>query len=438
MPTIENQLIAGYAASSFWLGSLGISPFPFNFTDLNSPIPSLLSTLREKGEIESTSWAYTAGAPYVDPPVFGSLTLGGYDESRINTSASLSAIPFGADFTRDLLLGIEAITYDGFGSSPLLSQGIYAFIDSMVPAMWLPVTVCQAFEKAFGLTWDDSSELYLLTKKQHSNLLAENPTFTFSITSELQSSKSVDIRIPYAALDLSIGPPLTNTTSYYFPIKRAESESKYTLGRAFLQEAYVVADYDRGQFQVSQALHPGTSVEQNIKVLYPPGRGPANGTKSEGSEDDSSISTGGIAGIAVGVAAVAISFAVLAWFCIRRRRKWRGQQQPDEETFHLNNCEPVAEKRGPNDAEMGTENAYNEMSGEGQAIHELGALHKFDATKSQLHSTAELPAGVAAVETDGTMLRRAEKDDRGGAPVELEAPFERPHDINVDERHRPR
>jgi hypothetical protein len=126
LPTLRNQLIAGIADNDFWLGSLGLSPTAFNFSSLNDPIPSLLGSLRNASLVPSTTWAYTAGMPYREPPVYGSLTLGGYDDSRRSKQNSVS-IPFGTDTSRDLLVGLQSITYDTLGSSPLLSSGTQFF-----------------------------------------------------------------------------------------------------------------------------------------------------------------------------------------------------------------------------------------------------------------------------------------------------------------------
>lgn len=60
LPVLDHQLIAGFATNDFWLGSLGLSPLPFNFTDFNDPLPSFLTSLRNKSPVPSTSWAYTA------------------------------------------------------------------------------------------------------------------------------------------------------------------------------------------------------------------------------------------------------------------------------------------------------------------------------------------------------------------------------------------
>lgn len=35
LPTVQGQVIAGFGTNDFWLGNLGLSPYPFNFTDLD-------------------------------------------------------------------------------------------------------------------------------------------------------------------------------------------------------------------------------------------------------------------------------------------------------------------------------------------------------------------------------------------------------------------
>ena len=124
LPSLQHQVIAGIGTNDFFIGSLGLSPTAFNFTNLNDPVPSLLGSLRRSKLVPSTSWAYTAGMPYREPPIYGSLTLGGYDSLRRSSQSSIS-IPFGPDTSRDLLVGLQSITYDTLGSSPLLSSGVY-------------------------------------------------------------------------------------------------------------------------------------------------------------------------------------------------------------------------------------------------------------------------------------------------------------------------
>ena len=181
----------------------------------------------------------------------------------------------------------------------------------MVSQMWLPLDVCQAFERSFNLTWNATAELYLLTEGQHAALLAQNTTFTFSIGSSSSGGESAKIQFPYAAFDLSVGHPLVESETRYFPLKRALNSSQYTLGRVFLQEAYVIADYDRRNFSVSQAVIPERGAQQ-IVAIDPPGLvGEDHKTDNLRSRD--------IIGIAVGAfIALVLLIATMVYF---RRRK---------------------------------------------------------------------------------------------------------------------
>ena len=62
--SLEQQVIAGIATDSFYLGSLGLTPQTVNFTTSGDSSPSLLSSLKTKSLIPSLSFGYTAGASY--------------------------------------------------------------------------------------------------------------------------------------------------------------------------------------------------------------------------------------------------------------------------------------------------------------------------------------------------------------------------------------
>lgn len=311
LPTLSHQIIAGIGTNDFYLGSLGLSPLPANFTTFNEPRSSMLETLRNQSFIPSSSWAYTAGAFYHDPKVFGSLTLGGYDTSRFISNNV--AFAFGAPLSRDLLVGIQLISFGGTDTQ-LLSHGIYAFINSLVPDIWLPLDVCTAFEQAFNLTWDSTTDLYLLTEDQHQRLLRQNASLTFKLGPSATGGSSVEILMPYGAFDLTVSSPIVDNATRYFPIRRAQNNTQYTLGRAFLQQAYVIADYDRSNFSVSQALFPNTSVHQNLVAILPPG-------VSE-STSHNNLSIGALVGIIIGIVAFCVIVALVFYlFRYRGRTK---------------------------------------------------------------------------------------------------------------------
>jgi hypothetical protein len=232
-PTLDHQVIAGYATKEFYIGMLGTTPRGVNFTDFNNPEQSILASLYNESKIASNSWAYTAGAKYTEKETYGSLTFGGYDTTRF-TPNNLT-FSFGVDITRDLLVGVQSIST---GDTSLLSDGIIAYIDSTVSQIWLPVDACKRFEEAFGISWDEDAQLYLVNSDLHSKLLTKNPSVTFTLGLTESGGHTVDIKLPYSAFDLSVTYPyIANGTMLYFPLKPAQNSSQYILGRTFLQEA---------------------------------------------------------------------------------------------------------------------------------------------------------------------------------------------------------
>lgn len=171
--------------------------------------------------------------------VLASLTLGGYDESRFTTN-DLS-FSFAPDNDRDLVVGIQSInSTDQDGTTHnLLPSGILAYVDSTVPQIWLPIEACQAFEKAFGLTYDEKSKVYPVDDALHKKLLAQNATISFTLGNTETGGKTIDIVLPYDSFDLQASSPFVQNSTKYFPLQRADNNTQYALGRTFLQEAYV-------------------------------------------------------------------------------------------------------------------------------------------------------------------------------------------------------
>ncbi|KAF2089158.1 acid protease, partial [Saccharata proteae CBS 121410] len=320
LPSLENMVVGGIADPFSWEGSFPLSPRGVNFTDLNDPKPTILHTLRNETYIPSTSWSYTAGAYNVVPKAYGSLTLGGYDTTRFE--ANDITIPFGSDISRDLLLAVQSVSTN-LTDTPLMSTANYWYIDSLVASMWFPEDVCTAFEDAFGIVWDSENSIYLINDTQHETLTNQNPSLTFTISANTTGA-SVNITMPYSSLALNASYPVYPNSTRYFPLKRAVNDTQYTLGRAFLQNAYVITDYDRSNFSVHQALFPDSSVSQNLVSIIAPGdeTTSTNGTTSTSSDSSSSLSGGAIAGIVIG-ALCALALLALAFFLVHRRKRAR-------------------------------------------------------------------------------------------------------------------
>ena len=248
--------------------------------------------------------------------VFGSLTIGGYD-STLFTPNNVS-IPQSDDNTRDIVASVRNIKTNTTSNSLLPSGNIYAYVDSTIPWFYLPSDACIAFEQAFGLVYDPTWDLYLVNDSLHTSLLQTNPKVTFTIGSQPTGGNTVDISLPYAAFDHNVSYPWINATAppylntaRYFPLKRADNDTQYALGRAFLQEAYLVTDYENKNFSLSQRVWQEVPPPSNLVTINPWGYNPPKSSSS------SSLSTGTIVGIVLGIASALVLLALLGFF-IRR------------------------------------------------------------------------------------------------------------------------
>ncbi|OCK83461.1 acid protease [Lepidopterella palustris CBS 459.81] len=368
LPSVTHQVVACIATTEFFIGSLALNPRPMNFTNFNDPQASFMQSLRNMSTpIPTTSWSYTAGAYNLAPKVFGSLTIAGYDTTRFVPNNV--TFPFGADISLDFQVAVQSITTN-ITSKPLLNAGIISYIDTLIPEIWLPLDSCKLFEDAFGLVWDNTTELYLMNSTLHLSLLAENPTVTFNVGPAV-TGESVSIVMPYWNFYLTAATPNMNSSTLYFPLKRAANDSQYILGRTFLQSAYLSANYDRNTFNLSQALYPGSSVVSNILPILPevnittnnttPGPGSPSTTKK-------SLATGAIVGIAVGGAGMLL-LACIAIFLYRRK----GQKECKRKRAELEGRDTEINDKTNGKTELDGDAARHEIGGDSHGKAELNA-----------------------------------------------------------------
>lgn len=290
-------------------------------------------------------------------------------------------------------------TVEGQQAMPITTpEGLNMSIDSTVSQIWLPVEICDRMQALLQLEYDSSRELYLVNSTTREQLINLSPTFTFTLAANSSTSNmTTTISLPYSAFDQEISEPYYNTSTAYFPIRRADSPMQFVLGRTFLQEAYVVADWDRGNFSLGQAIHQNGVSENVLPILQPVAE-----------EASSGLSTGAIAGIAVG-AVVFVGFCCLAiWFFWWRRpnRRLKATESAPVQEHYLpekdgypaqsqqsvlelasSESKPLSEMKGRDPAEA--------MSGARYELHEDGVQH-------QLMSNAvyELPGHYAGAEMD--------------------------------------
>jgi hypothetical protein len=323
-PILKQHAVATFASADFWLGRLGLSMFALNMSATEQP-HSFISRLKEEGHIPSLSFGYQAGAAHRFTKVPGSLILGGYDRARISNDTLLLTSSEGH------IVGLQSITATLANGTvtTLLKSGTLAFIDADVPELWLPISLCDAFASAFGLTYNRESDRYYLTDTAHASLLDAAPAFSFTIGTSKSGGKSIIIEIPYAAFDLQASYPIFATPTNYFPLRRAANASQITLGRAFLQEVYLSVDWERDVFNISQAVFSASMPEPDIITIDPKNKNdsliPIAGAVSGNS---TKLSAGIIGGI---VAGCLILLGFLGgcglWFYLKKKN---AQRHPTE------------------------------------------------------------------------------------------------------------
>lgn len=334
---LSQQVVAAIADKSFYLGQFGLGPKPSNFTTYNEPIPNYMSTLVNKSIIPSLSFGYTAGAHYRDRAA-ASLTLGGYDENRFE--ASKLSLKMHPDNARPLQVGVHKILAENTlrGSVNLLPTATFHLVDSTVPHIWLPGDAIDEFVYAFGLTYDNTTELYLVNETIHEELLQKQPTITFVLGNSTTDGMGItqNIELPYAAFDLQAGYPFyENDTVRYFPIRQAANSSQYTMGRTFLQEAYVIVDWERQNFTVAQARFDSLNDEKLVPILSSADISNPNQTqpvKQSSKSSNTGLSAGAIAAIVVGIVVLLALIAAAVYFYSRKKKYQKVPPAKDDKT----------------------------------------------------------------------------------------------------------
>ncbi|KAF2670832.1 acid protease [Microthyrium microscopicum] len=311
--TLNQTVVATIKTPDYYIGQFGLSPRVSNFTGKlrSQPMfrtPSYLSLLKQNGKIPSLSWGFNPGSYYRTQYYknsLGSLVLGGYDNSRF--VGEPISFKFNRDTGRELVVAIRSMKKiaDESGQEPLINSPVLAALDSSRPNLWLPAEDCRLFELAFGLSWNETANMYFINETIHSELLRGNTTVVMTLADDTSSAKTIDLHIPYGSFDLTADLPIVARPRKYFPLKRAANHTQFTIGRAFLQEAYIIADYERQNFSIAQVNWEATS--PNLTAIVPLGI----------AEDNSKVRK--IIGVSVGITLGMLSLAAFIGLILRRR-----------------------------------------------------------------------------------------------------------------------
>ncbi|KAI1467734.1 acid protease [Daldinia caldariorum] len=312
--------------------------------------------------IASNSFGMHIGS--ANPRMSGSFYFGGYDQNRIVGDV----LTYSDDYTKEITLkdiGIKVIDgsspweFESMGgllaadNSSITSGGIQVSVDGCSPYISLPKSTCDAIAKNLPVTYNKDLGLYFWnTDEPKYTQIVNSASVLEFVFSGNSNTKNVSISVPFRHLNLTLTAPLIDKPVQYFPCYTGPSHT-YTLGRAFLQDAFVGANWGTKQWWLAQAPGPNipgpsvvelandgsikassndwkeswsgswkalspSDVESSATVSVPSA---TNTAAEEIAVSREGLSTGAQAaiGVCVGVAGLAL-IGALAFFFLRRRK----------------------------------------------------------------------------------------------------------------------
>lgn len=352
--TIQHQYVATYYFNDFFMGSLGLCAGAVSLNGASGP--AFLSGLAAvTTKVPSSSYGFTAGASYRNGGngVTGNMVFGGYDRSRLVTE-QVVIITMPNKQNNTLIVGVNSILYQ---PDPNVQQGVTsltnpknggfsAIIDSTLPYLVLPDDICDRFVEKFNLGFDKNTGLYTINSTAHDLNKQQNATVRFKISSRPQDSEQhTTIAFPYDAFYLQASDPIYTNTTYYFPIRKS-TNGFYILGRTFLQEAYIIVDFERANFTVAPAVFANPMPSENLVTIYNTTYIPLSQAPKSG---NGGLSGGAIAGVVIGIVAVFLILGGGAWIFFKRRRvanaKTMNQEGKPSGIDTIVSCDEVKHRR---------------------------------------------------------------------------------------------
>lgn len=376
---IDNSLIAAINDTNYYQGFVGLGVTQGKFgSNVTTPFLSQLAT--GYGIIPSHSYGYTAGAYYrpngKNPGTIASLTLGGYDKLRF--------VPHATTFTLDPTMRLPIVRLRGvtaritsLDKAPAsnwtstsktlvnMDDSVTALIDSSTPYLWLPTAICDRFAASLNLTWREDLGVYIFADMAQYTRWQTDKSLSFSFTlssydntdnfgQPLNVPGVVNITLPSAAFAQLLKYPFKDVIQFlessipYFPLKRSTKEvnnNTIIIGRAFMQEAYMITSYDKSVFSVHQALFPdNAATNYTLEAIARPPNSPYPEYSPTPTPPPQGLSSGQTAGIVFSAFITGSVLGLLIWFVYRRRRQKRqnkmsGQANENKNDTHMSEDE---------------------------------------------------------------------------------------------------
>jgi hypothetical protein len=335
--------------------------------------------------------------------------LGGYDRGRIQAKSTAT---FGiSNQTNELLVNVAAININWNDEPPASSPAnvFPAVIDSTLPYMELPTQVCDFFAEKFNLTEDNGTNIYFA----NSGIADTNSRRTSSISFVLQDayhgSGQTTITFPYDAFNSTLHWSWGNSEPrIIFPMRKMNKTA--VLGRAFLQEAYLFANYepDNMTLQLSQTVHDNPS--SNIVSVY--------SSRHVVLSPSRKLKGGAIAGIVIGVVAIVALVALALWWFVRHRKN-KKKEAAVEDTVAEKDGTSATVKHTEGDPDIWPKGAYGAVEVDavspsvassarpghrrlGSNVSELSSDSEHQKNHTLMGTLHEMPDNPSAAELEGS------------------------------------
>jgi hypothetical protein len=366
------------------------------------------------------------------------LTLGGYDEKRVNTSQQ-AFFPFESDPELILTVKVESVGWawggkggQGEDADPSrinsLGANFATLLDSTRPFIYLPPRIVSDIAREWGLTLtkiDDAREgYYILNTTQATKMDTLKPFLRFNLgqvtdgaapianpyNKTAPKAQGVTITLPWEALVQDLAFPYANSTSpmKFVPIRSTNNTQAYMLGRTFFQKAYLTVDYERKTFAVGQALYPATDKEHIVRICV------ANDTSSgctAAPEAKPAIPVPAIAGAAAGAGVFIIVLCALLFFL--RKSKLRKRREAEDAAMIAQKESDLQSPLSPNTP---SEKRFEAMELDSGVVHEAGGFPTYPVQEigTPQTPTTELPDESTLSRTFGGYYK---EDMDSGMPI---------------------
>ncbi|KAI1878074.1 uncharacterized protein JN550_000256 [Neoarthrinium moseri] len=383
--------------------------------------------LASHSKIDSNSFGMHMGTG-ATPAVPGSLWYGGYDQNRV--LGEVLAVPIQPDYLKYSaeLSDISITTLAGdspfsfTSKTGLLSSGnttigssLEVGIEACVPYLNLPKSTCDAVASNLPVTYDAGLGLYMWNtgSSDYKRIVTSAAALTFSFPDPDNNARTVNISVPFRHLNLTLEEPLVSTPTPYFPCNGASTGS-YSLGRAFLQDAFFGTNFENAVMYLAQGPGPNAKTENIVSIhgndtvaashndlvkswdgfwaLHGETNATSlNGTSSSGTEDsgsgttESSSKTPLIAGLAAGLGGGVVLIAFAALFFLRRRKRQEAEKPVEQQQYYHE--QPLSSPAPPPAAQP---MSYYDPKYQQQAPMELPT--EVNAAELSGYPTAELPS----------------------------------------------